>query len=352
MMISRSLKRICLLTGTTNPGVAKSVARRLGIRLTPATVKRFSVGEIHTRVDESVRGKEAFVLATANTGRINDDFMETKIFLQTLALASVKDISLFMFAMPYLRQDRKDEPRVPITAVLALQELYNAARGKMKSLIIFDPHSIGTEGFMAAAGIPSPAALTTRSLFVDYIEKNFPLDRLMLIAPDIGRTKWVASVARTIYGPEEYFFHYLPTEKIRAKIDAQTFVYNRELDMQVRVGRGKKRIHATVTPGGREVIILDDMIDRGGTMRSVARELVGQTNKPNSISTATPHGYFSGNSLQVFEKDHNIDQMIVTNTLNIGTSPKLKVLDISPLVTEIIFRIATTRSLQGYNLSI
>jgi len=341
-----SLGHTCLLTGSTNMEVAREVAVRLRTRLTPVVVRKFPVGEIHTEIQKSVRAKEAFVLATANTGRINDDLMETKILLQTLRLASVRDIFLLMLAMPYQRQDRKDRPRVPITAVLAIQELCNAAGGKMQSLVTFDPHTLGAEGFMSAVGIPAPAALSTKSLFVDYLKRTFPLNRLLLIPPDIGRTKWVASIAKKIYGEKEYFLHYLPVEKVRVGDELLTYIYERKIDEI----RNKK-----LTFKDKEVVILDDMIDSGRTIRNISYKLAAMPEKPRSISAAAVHGYFTGTAPENFEKDPTIDQVIVTNTLNIPKSSrfsKLKILDVSQLVAEIISRIVNKESLEGYSTEI
>jgi ribose-phosphate pyrophosphokinase len=345
-------KKFCLLTGSTHPALAENVAKRLGLPLTPVTVKNFKVGEIHTKIEESVRNKHAFVISTANTGRINDDLMETKILLQTLSLASCGNIDLLMLAMPYLRQDRKDEPRVPITAVLAVQELYQASGGKLRSLITFDPHTVGAEAIMRAVGITAPAALTTKALFVDYIKKNFPLENLMFVATDSGRIKWVRSWAKAIYGPDEFLLHYLPAEKIGNGDDSIVSICEREVSLKRSVGESSFNIYPKVSLRHKHVFMVDDMIDGGGTMISTAMEIAKYS--PAYIFAAGVHPYLSGKAAEKLQKSP-IEQVIVASTLNIPESslfPKLKVLDVSPLVAEIISRIATNRSLEGYSLSI
>ncbi len=345
-------KRHCFLTGSTHPVLADKVAGLSGLRLTPVKVTNFKVGETHTKILESVRNKHAFVLATANTGRINDDLMETKILLQTLSLASCGDIDLLMLAMPYLRQDRKDEPRVPITAVLALQELYQAAGGKLRSLITFDPHTVGAEAIMRAVGITAPAALTTKGLFVNYIKKNLPLDDLIFVATDSGRIKWVRSWAKAIYGPEEYLLHYLPAEKIGSGDNSMVSICEREIYRKKYIGANLVNLPAKVTLRRKYVVMVDDMIDGGGTMVSTAMEVAKYS--PAYIFAAGVHPYLSGDAPEKLQKSP-IEKVIVANTLNIpecSIFPKLKILDCSPLIAEIISRIATNKSLEGYSLSI
>ncbi|MCX5726871.1 MAG: ribose-phosphate diphosphokinase [Candidatus Saganbacteria bacterium] len=347
-----SCNKFCLLTGSTHPRMAKDVARRLGIPLTPVNVKKFLVGEICPGILKSVRGKEAFVLATANTGRINDDLMETALLLHNLSLASITDIHLFMLAMPYLRQDRKEQPRVPISAEFVIRMLREAARGKMQSLITFDPHTIGAEAIMSAHNIPSPAALTTRSLFVDYIKNHFPLKNLVFTATDSGRIKWVRSWAEAIYGPEEFLLHYLPAEKVRSEGTIRTSICEREVDIKTQAGKWTNVIHAKVTMRNKYALIVDDMTDGGGSMITTAVELAKQG--PAHIIGATPHAYLSGNAPRKLQ-DSPLEQLIVSNTLNIPESSmfgKLKLLDSSPLIAEIFRRIATNKSLEGYNLKV
>lgn len=341
-----------LMTGTTHPAFANAVAKRLHMPLIPVNAKRFPVGEVHIKVGESVRGDNAIVLATANTGRIDSDFMETKVLLQTLSLASCKDIHLFMTAMPYLRQDRKDEPRVPITAVMAFNEINQAARGKLQSMTIFDPHTIGAEAIMTAVGIPAPAALTTRGLFVDFIKKSLPLDKVVLLAPDSGRVKWVRSWAKAIYGPEEYMLHYLGAEKDNIGDDQVVYIHERNLDLKIRAGKWTKTMHTKVTLPGKIVVVVDDMIDGGKT--SISAAVAAAKRHPAYLLSTAVHGYLSGKAPQRLQGSP-FDQVFVTNTLNIPSEsrfPKLNILDVSPLVAGIISRIMKNESLQGYNLSI
>ena len=343
-----SAKKYCLLTGSTHKKLAQVVAYRLGLPLTEVNVKKFEVGEILTHIQKTSRGKQAFVLATANTGRINDDLVETGLLLHTASLASLSSINLLMLATPYLRQDRKDKPRVPISAEWVIRMLQTSARGQMQSMITFDPHTIGIEGIMSAHGIKSPAALTTRSLFVDYIKSHFKLKDLIFTATDSGRIKWVRSWAEAIYGPEEFLLHYLPAEKVRSDGKIRTSICEREVDIETKGGK----FTAKVTMRGKYALIVDDMTDGGGSMITTAVELAKQS--PAYIFGATPHAYLSADAPRKLQESP-IDQLIVSNTLNIPESSmfnKLKILDTSSLTAEIIRRIATNRSLEGYNLKV
>jgi ribose-phosphate pyrophosphokinase len=297
-------KRMMLFSGTIHPALSHEIADCLGIPVSEAQMRRFASGEIYFRAEESVRGADVFVVQT-HYEPVNEAIMEQLIMIDAMKRASAKRISAVIPYYGYSRQDKKGLAREPISAKLVADLLATAGADRVVSV---DLHSGQIQGFF-----DSPFDhLTALPLLSHYLKDELGLrgDDLVVVAPDAGRIK--------------------TAEKLREYLHADlAFLYKR------RSRKEANKIEEMAVVGevaGRPCVLVDDMIDTGGTVAKGAQALAAQGAGP--IFVGATHGIFSGKARQHLE-EAPIQEVVVTNTVPIPEErsfANLKVLSIAPLI--------------------
>ena len=299
-----------LFAGTSHPALAKNLAKELGIPLGKILLKKFSSGEHYIKFEESVRGKEVFILQTG-TRSPNEDMMELFLMCQAAKLSFAKSVHIVLPHFPYARQDRVTEPREPISAQLIAHLLEEAGADHV---IVLDLHSDQIQGFFH---IPADA-LDARTIFANYI-KSKKIKDLVVVAPDVGGAKRAKKFAVMI-GAELAIMH-----KNRKK--------HQEAEILEIVGNIE----------GKNCIIFDDIIDTAGTLLSGKNAL--KARGANDVYAAATHAVFSGNAVKNLKKA-KFKEVIVSDSIPNDPKlfPGLKILPIAPLLAEVIQHISKGQS--------
>ena len=296
------------MSGRSSLAFATDVCSQLGVTLGTTHTENFANGEIHVRYGESIRGCDAFIVGTHaewEGGSINDAIVEQLVMVDAAKRASAKRITVVAPFYGYARQDRKASGREPISARL-LADLFLAAGAKR--LLSVDLHSGQIQGFF-----DGPVDhLTAMPVLLDYL-RSLQCDDLMIVSPDAGRVK----VA------ERY------TNLLHADL---AIVHKRRHDAKNEVSA--KEIVGEVT--GRTCVIVDDMIDTGGTIVAAAELLAA--NGARRVIAATTHAVLSGPAVERL-KSSVIDVVVCTDTLPLPPHkqfPKLHVVSVAPIVARAI----------------
>lgn len=301
-----------LFSGTANGALSNEVARYLEMPLSAVTIKRFSDGEISIQISESVRGKDVFIIQPT-CAPANDNLMELLIMTDALKRSSAKSITAVVPYYGYARQDRKATPRVPITAKLVANMMETAGITRM---VTVDLHASQIQGFF---DIPVDN-LYGAILFMDYIRaKNFP--NPVIASPDVG------GVARARYFAKELELDMVIIDKRREKAN-EAEVMNVIGDVE-----------------GKDIILIDDMIDTAGTMMKGAKALrnLGAT----SVMACCTHPVLSGPAYERIEEGE-LDELVVANTIPLKKmSPKVKVLSTASMLGEVIRRVQNNESVNS-----
>ena len=302
-------KRLHLLAGRSNVPLATEIADKLGVELGHPNLVEFSNGEIHAKLGENVRGADVFIIQTHGSTEelsVNDVIMEQLIMIDAARRASAKRITAVIPNYGYARQDRKAEGREPITPKLVANLFASVGANRLMSV---DLHSGQIQGFF-----DGPVDhLTAMPVLVDYIKNNLP-DDLVVVSPDAGRVK----VA------ERY------TNQLQADL---AIVHKRRVKG---VKNSVEAVEIVGDVGGRTCVIIDDMIDTGGTICAAADQL--RERGAADIYALATHGVLSGPAIDRF-KNSVISKVIVTNTLPLGPEKqidKIEVLSVAPILAEAI----------------
>jgi len=301
-----------LVAGTANPKFAQLVAKSLDKELAEVEVKRFSDGEINVNIAESVRGKDVFIIQPTCVPA-NDNLMELLIITDALKRSSAGTINAVIPYFGYARQDKKAAPRVPITAKLVADMIQVAG---VQRVITLDLHAAQIQGFF---NIPVDH-LTGSTLFVDYI-KSKNLKNPIIASPDVG------GVARARTYAESLGYDLVIVDKKREKANVSE-VMNIIGDVD-----------------GRDVIILDDMVDTAGTLTKAADVL--KSKGATSVMACCTHGVLSG---PAFDRITNsaLDELVITDTIPLKENhDKITVLTASEITAKTIKRIYTKESIQS-----
>ena len=310
-------KKMLIFSGSSNTELAQKVATNLGTELAEVERKSFASGEIYLRLADSVRGADCFVMQS-HSGDINKTIMEQLLLVDALKRASAKRITAVLPFYPYSRQDKKALPREPISARL-VGDMFVAAG--VDRLVSIDLHTQQIQGF-----VDQPFDhLTAMPLFVDYFKEKFK-DPISIISPDAGGVKRATTFAKHL---EAYvgFVHKKRDPKIHNEVKSFTVIGEVE---------------------DRHAILLDDIIDTGGTIAAASRILKERGAK--SVNVAATHGIFSDGSVEKLQ-DAPIDKIIVTDTLlQNGNSSKLgnvEVLSVSTIIANALTSIFTDDSVSA-----
>ncbi|HPU13013.1 MAG TPA: ribose-phosphate diphosphokinase [Aeromicrobium sp.] len=313
MANSKSLSRrtqtnnMMLFTGRAHPELAQQVAELLDVGLVPTTAYDFANGEIYVRFDESVRGCDAFVIQS-HAAPINEAIMEQLIMIDALKRASAKRITVILPFYGYARQDKKHLGREPISARL-MADLFLAAGADR--LMTVDLHTAQIQGFF-----DGPVDhLLAMPILTRYVRKKYGKKPLAVVSPDAGRIKVAEQWARQFDNAPLAFIH-----KTRDVTKANVSKANRV------VGEVE----------GRTCILVDDLIDTGGTICQAAEALMNDG--AAEVIIVSTHAVFSGEAVNRL-KDSVAAEVIVTNTLPLEEDKyfdKLTVLSIAPLLAQAV----------------
>jgi ribose-phosphate pyrophosphokinase len=300
-------KSLMLFSGRAFPELTSEIAGHLGVTPTPTAAYEFANGELFVRFEESVRGCDAFVVQS-HTAPINTWLMEQLIMVDALKRASAKRITVVAPFFPYARQDKKHRGREPISARLVADMFKTAGADRLMSV---DLHTAQIQGFF-----DGPVDhLFAIDLLVEEINRKWGGRDLTVVSPDSGRVRVAERWTDKLGGTPLAFIH-----KTRDMTQPNQVVANRV------VGEVE----------GRVCILVDDMIDTGGTIVAAADTLFAAG--AADVVVAATHGVLSGPAVDRL-KNSRISEVIVTNTLPIQSAQqfdKLTVLSIAPLLARAI----------------
>ncbi|MCD9623491.1 ribose-phosphate diphosphokinase [Rhabdothermincola salaria] len=301
-------KRLHLVSGRANLPLATEIAEQLGVELGDANLGRFANGELHCRFGESVRGTDVFIIQShvgTDTMSVNDALMEQLIMVDAAQRASAKRITAVAPFYGYGRQDRKSEGREPITAKLVANMFKSAGA---KRLISVDLHSGQIQGFF-----DGPVDhLTAMPVLVEHMRSLG--DDLVVVSPDAGRVKVAERYANSLHAD-------------------LAIVHKRRVKGQ------KNAVEARDVVGevqGRTCVLIDDMIDTGGTIVAAAEQLM--EHGAAEVHAACTHGVLSGPAIDRL-KNSVITRVIVTNTLPLPSEKqldKIEVLSVASVIADAI----------------
>ena len=299
-------KRLALVSGRAHQGLAEEVAALLGTTLVPTTAYDFANGETFVRFEESVRGVDAFVIQ-AHPAPINHWLMEQLLMVDALKRASAKRITVVAPFFPYARQDKKHKGREPISARL-VTDLYKAAGANR--VMSVDLHSPQIQGFF-----DGPVDhLWALPMLADFVKDKWGHEELTVVSPDSGRVR-VADIWADRLGAPLAIIHKRRDPNVPNQVSVHELVGEVE---------------------GRTCVLVDDMIDTGGTIVAAAKAL--KENGAKRVIVAATHAVFSHPAVERLS-DGSVDAVLVTNTLPITPDkefPTLTVLSIGPLIAKAI----------------
>ncbi len=306
-----------LLTGNSNPSLARAVADYLELPLTEASVRRFADEEVFVEIHENVRGEDMFVIQSTSFPA-NDNLMELLICIDALRRASAKRITAVLPYFGYARQDRKPGPRTPISAKLVANLITTAGADRVLAV---DLHAGQIQGFF---DIPTDNLYAAPVMAADILAHSEP-DNLMVVSPDVGGVVRARALARRLNNAPLAI-----VDKRRDK-PGQSEVQNIIGDVK-----------------GRNCILIDDIIDSGGTLCNAAAALMEAG--AASVTAYLTHGVLSGSAVERVNGSA-LKELVITDTIlatdATSNSAKIRVLPIAPLIGEAIRRIADESSVSS-----
>ncbi|MDD3374571.1 MAG: ribose-phosphate pyrophosphokinase [Candidatus Omnitrophica bacterium] len=300
------MNKLAIITGNANPELAKEICQHLGIFLTKALVGRFSEGEIRVHIEENVRGKDVFIVQST-CRPTNDNFMELLILIDAIRRASPRRITAVLPYYGYARQDRKDQPRVPITAKLVANLITGAGADRVLTM---DLHASQIQGFF---DIPVDHVYAINTISEYFINKK--MKDLVVVSPDVGGIKMARAYAK--------------------KLSADLAIVDKRRDSPEKT----EVMHILGDVKGKKVVLVDDIIATAGSLVEAIEEL----KKRGVIEAyaAVSHGVLSGDALKRIEECDILKEVVITNSIPLEDSkknPKIKVLSVAALLAEAIKR--------------
>lgn len=296
---------ILVLSGTANPKLAEDVVNNMGLKLGDMEIRRFADGEVFVQVGEPVRNKDVYIIQPTGRPSSNENWMELYCVIDALKRASAKRITAVIPYYGYSRQDRKNEPRVPITAKLVANLLAEAGAGRVLCL---DLHAAQIQGFF---DIPVDH-MQSKNIFLERIRKDLDVSNSIIVSPDIGGIGRARLIAKAL-------------NLDIAIIDKRRDRANESEVMNI-IGDVK----------GKDAIIVDDIIDTGGTLIKSMHAL--KQAGMRKIFVFITHAVCSGD---VYERinESDIDKLYITDSLNVMTERlgnKIEIISIAPAIADAI----------------
>ena len=307
---------IKLVAGNSNPALAQQIASVLGLSLTKASVRRFADGEVFVEIQENVRGADVFIIQSTSAPA-NDHLMELLIITDALRRASARRITAVVPYFGYARQDRKVGSRSPISAKLVANLITNAGADRVLTL---DLHAGQIQGFF---DIPT-ATLYASPVMVRDIREQFDLTNLMVVSPDVGGVVRARGLAKRINAP-------------LAIIDKR------------RERAGESEVMNVIGDvAGFTCILIDDIVDSGGTLVNAADALLA--NGAKEVYAYITHGVLSGGATARITGSR-LKELVITDSIQateaITAAKNIRVLSIATLIGEAIARTASEESVSS-----
>jgi len=307
---------IKLVAGNSNPKLAEAIASYLATPLAQAVVRRFADMEIFVEIQENVRGADVFVIQSTSYPA-NDHLMELLIIIDALRRSSARRITAVVPYFGYARQDRKPGPRTPISAKLVANLITHAGADRVLTL---DLHAGQIQGFF---DIPTDNLFASPVMVRD-IKDHYDLNSLMVVSPDVGGVVRARGLAKRINAP-------------LAIIDKR------------RERAGESEVMNVIGEvAGRTCILVDDIVDSGGTLVNAAEALLEQG--ANSVTAYITHGVLSGGAVARVTAS-KLKELVITDSIQPGEAVRvarnIRVLSIASLIGEAVRRTATEESVSS-----
>ena len=310
MAYSKSIK---ILSGSGSEALTDGICTQVELTRARATVGRFSDGEVKVQIGENIRGSDVFIV-NSTSPPVNDHLMELLILIDAACRASADRVTAVLPYYGYARQDRKDRPRVPITAKLVSNLLVAAGADRVLTV---DLHCGQIQGFF---DIPVDH-LSADVVFANYFMEQ-GIDNIVVVSPDTGSVARIREFARRLEAPLAIVDKRRPKEN--------------ESEVMNLIGE----------VAGKHALVFDDMIDTGGTLVKAAKAIKEQG--ALDVIACSTHAVFSGDAVQRIT-DSVLDEVLVSDSIPLKPEAtaceKIKVLSIAPLVGEAIRRIHQEESL-------
>ena len=309
------MDKIAVFSGNAHLELANNICKYLKVKLSDALVTRFSEGEIRVKINENIRGKDVFIVQPTCPPS-NENLMELLIMIDALKRASANRITAVMPYFGYARQDRKDQPRVPITAKLVANLLTVAGANR---ILTMDLHAGQIQGFF---DIPMDH-LFSINVFIDYFNKQ-GLNDVVVVSPDVGGIKLARAYAK----------------RLSAGLSIIDKRRNSPEETEV--------MHILGEVEGKNAIIVDDLVATGSSLIEAVEAL--KKAKAKSIIAAVAHGVLSGPAIERVDKCKDLKELLITDSIpqeNHKKHPRVKVLSVAELLGEAIKRIHNEESVSS-----
>ncbi len=301
-------KPLAIFAGRSNVALSRAIAEEYGSTLGEVTIKNFSDGELYVKFKESIRGVDTYIIQSTPSA---DSILELLLMIDAAKRASAHRVTAVIPYFGYARQDRKDQPRVSIAAKLMANLLTTSGADRVLTM---DLHAPQIQGFF---DIPLDH-LYAGSIFVDYFKTN-PIDDLVVVAPDVGSLKMARSYSKRLGAGLAFVDKRRPQQNVAEVMNI--------------IGEIK----------GKNILMVDDMIDTAGTLTNAADALRERGAK--KIVAAGTHPILSGPAYQRIENS-SIDTLLVSDTIPLQRhSDKIKVLSVAGIFADAIRRIYTDDSI-------
>ena len=301
------MDKLAIFSGSAHPELAKDICKYLKVKLSDALVGKFSEGETRIKINENIRGKDVFIVQPTCPPP-NDNLMELLIMIDALKRASANRITAVVPYFGYARQDRKDQPRVPITAKLVANLLTTAGASRVLTM---DLHAGQIQGFF---DIPVDH-LFAIGVFIEYFEK-LKIEDLVVVSPDVGSIKMARAYAKRLGA-------------------GLAIIDKRRISPEQ-----AEAMHIMGEVDNRDVIIVDDLIATGSSLIEAVIALKKAGAK--SIRAAVSHGVLSGPAIERIDTCKDLEELIISDSIPVSNHKKhskVRVLSIAELLGEAIKRI-------------
>ena len=302
-----------LLTGNSNKNLSLKISKFLKTKLVHSSIRKFSDGEIYIEIKENIRGNSIFLIQSVSSPA-NDNLMELLLCIDALKRSSAKNITAVIPYFGYARQDRKVAPRTSISAKLVSNLITKAGADRV---VTVDLHAGQIQGFF---DIPVDNLFAT-PIFARHVKKNIKKKNLICVSPDVGGVERTRALAR--------------------KLDIGIAIIDKR-----RPAPGKSQVMNVIgNVKNKTCIIIDDIIDSGGTIVNAAQALINRGAK--EVHVYITHGVLSGEAVEKI-KNSPIKNLVITDTIDntdkIRKAKNIEVLSISNLLGEAIKRISNSTS--------
>ncbi|GJM01645.1 MAG: ribose-phosphate pyrophosphokinase [Rhodomicrobium sp.] len=305
-----------LVAGNSNRPLAEAITSYLSTSLTKCVVKRFADMEVFVEIEENVRGEDVFVIQSTSFPA-NDNLMELLILTDALRRSSARRITAVIPYFGYARQDRKPGPRTPISAKLVANMITQAGADRVLTL---DLHALQIQGFF---DIPTDN-LFAAPVMVKDIKENFDINKLMVISPDVGGVVRARDLAKRIDAP-------LAIVDKRRERPGESEVMNVIGDVS-----------------GRDCVLVDDIVDSGGTLCNAAEALLAQG--ANEVNAYITHGVLSGKAVERISSS-KLKTVAITDSImateEVQKAHNIRNISIAPLLGEAILRTNSEKSVSS-----